>query len=225
MEQQCLNIVVESKAIPFDKVMEVIQKVQYGCHESVMFKFLMLSGCRVKELDYLRISLLCGNIVYIPLGKNQKGHRKIKLPQHYLTELSYYRKTHRIYSDKVFGINNTTFRRAFNTKIRPKLSKSWVEKEMRLRKGGIPYKFYKFGLNGLRKNYQTILYKLQLIKWGSPEMAVEMTSKLMKHSSRKITCYHYIQNFDNLNIERYMYMTPDQLLKSGAEQTRLQDYI
>ncbi|MDI6738703.1 MAG: hypothetical protein QME12_09425 [Nanoarchaeota archaeon] len=83
---------------------------------------------------------------------------------------------------------------------------------------------YIYQLKGLRKNYQTLEFAKQFEKWQDASIALEFTSKNMKHSSGKITAYHYIENFESLNIEKYKHLTPAEIIANSQTQMRLMDY-
>ncbi len=217
-----LNLLAESHAIPFEKVREAIDFMGYGSPERVMFEMLILTGCRITELDRMVISKIYGSILYWGLGKNQKSFRKEALTVSYLKELKYYRDHHRVYGNKIFGIHSHTFRRYFNRDVRPNLSKEWQEKTLFQKKGALVPE-YVYQLKGLRKNFQTLEFKKELEKWKDSGVALEFTSKKMKHSSKHITAYHYLVNFDTLGINNLSELEPSDLLKK-TRQTRLMDF-
>lgn len=219
-----INYEAESHAIPFSKVIEAVNYMQYGSAERAMFEMLFLTGCRMRELNEMRKSMLFGNMLYWKLGKNQKSHRHIKLPDRYMAELRYYWEHNRIFHDMMFGISSNTLRRNFNKFIRPNLSKEWNEKMPCMSSGFLDLDFV-YQLKGLRKDFQTLEFKNQLDKWDDAAVALEFTSKEMKHSSSRITAFHYIVNFDQLEINRYPNMTPQDILNSSQIQKRLLDFI
>ena len=53
---------------------------------------------------------------------------------------------------------------------------------------------------------------------------MEFTSKRMRHKSKKVTAYHYIESFEDLNVTKYTDMCISEIL-SDDSQTRLQDFI
>lgn len=217
-----INHEIESHAVPFDRVLEAMGIMQYASDTRVMFQMLFLTGCRISELDNMQLSKLYGDVLYWHLGKNQRGFRKIRLPAYFIKELKEYRNTHRIYGDKLFGIEAHTFRMYFAHFIRPKLP-NWQEKRFKDR-CGVLVPEYIYQLKGLRKDFQTLEFAKQLDKWKDASVALEFTSKGMKHSSTRITAKHYIENFDSLNIERYKHLTPGEILAAGILQTRLMDF-
>ncbi|HZX44109.1 MAG TPA: hypothetical protein VFF28_00345, partial [Candidatus Nanoarchaeia archaeon] len=73
MQELGLNLVNDSHAVPFDKVNEAVAFMKYGSDLRVMFEMLFLTGCRIKELDKMKISCFYGNVIYWELGKNQGG--------------------------------------------------------------------------------------------------------------------------------------------------------
>jgi len=183
---------------------------------------LALTGCRCKELDNMKISKLFGNILYWGLGKNQNSWRKEEMSLNFIKELIYYRKTHRVYGDKLFGISSDTLRRYFNRDVRPYLSKEWQEKTFYQENGALKTCFV-YQLKGLRKDFQTLMFKKELEKWKDAGVALEFASKRMKHSSKHITAYHYLVNFDTLGIDNLSRFDPKNILNE-MNQTRLMDF-
>ncbi len=208
--------------IPFDKVVEALRFMEYASEVRVMFGMLFLTGCRISELSNMKPEFLFGNILYWGLGKNQKGYRKERLPEFYLRELDEYRRTNRIPAGFLFGIDGNTLNRYFTRDVRPKLGKDWQRRRFKPR-GNEFGKGYVYQLKGLRKTFQTLYFADQLKKWKSSEVALEMTSKKMRHSSRRVTAYHYLCEFDNLKIDRFRGTQPAYLLQNEG-QTRLMDF-
>lgn len=217
-----LNLYSEGYGIPFDKALEAINFMEYGSDVRVMFEMSFLTGCRLSELNNMRVSKLFEDVLFWNIGKNQRGFRKQKLPPSYLEELKNYRENNRVYKDKLFGVSSESFRKYFHRDVRPKLSPAWQEKRLFSRKNELREEFV-LQLKGLRKNYQTLEFAKQLDKWKDSSIALEFTSKKMKHSSKHITAYHYIENFETLQIDKYKQLTPEQILKNRG-QTRIIDF-
>ncbi|MBI2101671.1 hypothetical protein HYT53_03585 [Candidatus Woesearchaeota archaeon] len=213
----------DSYAIPFKEVIAAIEAMPYASGVRVMFQMLVLTGCRPCELDNMKVSRLFGDYLYWPLGKNQKGWRKEKLGMKYIKELKLYRERNRVYGDRLFGFSANSFRRYFNKFIRPHLSEEWNEKRLKLSKSS-PACEYVLQIKGLRKDFQTLEFAKQYKKWKSPDVAMEFTSKKMKHSSKHITAYHYLENFDTLGIDKFQTLTPQDIIRQ-AGQSRLFDFI
>jgi len=221
MEKQ---ICIEGRGIPFNQVLEASRIIPYASDVSVMFKMLFLTGCRITELNSMKKSKLIGNVVYWPLGKNQRTWRKEILPDFYIKELMEYRATHRVYQDRLFGISHFTFKRYFNRDIRPLLPPEWHKKDLRIN-GKMCKWEYKYNLRGMRKSYQTLIFKQELDKWKDSHVAVLFTSKRMRHSSTHITAYHYLCNFDELKIAELKHLSPAKILAQTLAQTRISDFI
>ena len=211
MEKNDVNLAVDSNAVPFGACLEAIEHMQHGSVLRVMFQMLFYTGCRKKELDLMRPYNFVDDYVFWELGKNQNNWRKKKLPVPFVKELKEYRRTHRVPSDKLFHISPETMRRYFNRDVRPFLSAVWHEKRLTLHKG-VFKKQYALQLCGIRKSYQTILFARQLEKWKSGEIALEFTSKEMKHSSRHITAFHYISNFERVGVNDPLISSQKKLL-------------
>ena len=218
-----INHQTESHAIPFNRVLEALSVMAHGSDIRVMFEMCFLTGCRMAELNVMRKSMLYGNYLYWPLGKNQTGMRKEFIPNFCLSELKQYWEHHRVYGDKFFGIDSHTFTRYFNRDIRPLLNNTWHE--MRIMGFQTKHMEYILQLKGLRKDFQSLLFAKELNKWKDASVALEFTSKKMHHSSTKITAYHYIENFDTLQIDRYGCLTPEKILTQANEQRRIIDFL
>jgi len=223
-----INFLNDSHAIPFTSLIEAVDIMEYGSDVSVMFQMLFLTGCRISELDNMDVDHLFQIdekkfIIYWRTGK--KGRiRKECLPYFYIKELNHYRKYNRVHAKRLFGIENNTFRRYFNRYVRPLLSKVWQEKRL-YEVQGILQEQYVLQLKGLRKDFQTLLFKKEIEKWKDSNVALEMVSKRMKHSSQKITAFHYIENFDSLDINRFAHLEPAEILRTSGSQKRIMDYL
>lgn len=197
-----LNLSLEGQAVPLGRIKEVIDYLPYGNQIRVMFQFLAVTGCRISELNKMRPDRILKSqdkyFLIWALGKNQKSFRKEELPGHLIEELKEYRKDQRCCQNKLFGISSETFRRMFNRDVRPFLSEAWRELKIKMSKGQLQTE-YVLQLKGLRKTFQTLNFAQELKKWNNPDIALEFISKRMKHSSKHITAYHYIVNFDQLN--------------------------
>lgn len=199
--------------------------MKYGSTESVMFKMLFLTGCRISELDNMRRSMLIAGVIHWQLGKNQRGWRKEQLPDVYLKELILYHENYRVYKDKIFSMSGKSLRRRFNSHIRQNLGSKWHERIPTINKNSACKWEYRYNLKGLRKDFQTLLFKQQLDKWKDAGIALEFTSKKMRHSSTKLTAYHYLVNFDTLDISKYSNKTPARILQDSLTQRRIIDYV
>lgn len=219
-----LNQEDNGHSIPFEDVAEAINFKPYGDPLRVMLQMLFYTGCRMSELDNMKPELLVNNWLYWGLGKNQKGFRKVKLPDRFISELAFYRSKHKVSQANIFGIKHTTFRRMFNRDIRPNLNNNWKRKRLVVKKNELTTE-YEYQLKGLRKNYQTFTFNKNLEKWGDSKIALEFTSKDMKHSNTGITLKHYVENNDKLNIKQYLNLPYDQTIKKKSSQKILLDYI
>jgi hypothetical protein len=209
--------------VPFNAITEVLALIPYADPVRVGIQALFLSGCRLSEIDNWKLSHLYGNKLYFDVGKNQSGHRVISLSDAYLKEWQVYRQRNKVPSDKFFGFNGETLARYFN-KLRPKLSFRWQQKRIFPRKGKISY-YYVLQLKGIRKSFVTLDYSKQLDEWKNEQVAVQFTSKAMRHSSERMTAYHYLCQFSKLDMKHYAHMTPIDILRQANLQTRLNDYF
>lgn len=212
----------DSYAIPIPAVREALDTMTYASVERVMFEMLFYTGCRTSELDHMTPELLHEHTIYWYPGKSQTGWRKEVLPAHYIKELQEYRRTHRVSTSQLFGISHGTFRRYFNVHIRPLLGPAWHQKRLRPRSRALEPE-YILQLKGLRKTFQTMLFAKEWQRWGASEVALEFTSKRMKHSTTHMTAYHYLQHFDSLQIRGMTVLNPGDVIKPCA-QLRMNDY-
>jgi integrase len=214
----------DSRAIPFPEIQEALDFLPRANKLRVMFKMAFLTGCRLSELNNMKTRHIQDGFIYWRLGKSQTGYRKEKLPADFLAELTEYRANNRTYQSTIFHLNHNTFRRMFNRDVRPYLSKAWQEKRLRVRANQLVPEHI-LQLNGLRKTFQTYLFYHEYQKHNDAGVALELTSKRMKHSSKHMTAYHYIQNFEALQIEAYGLDLPIYEILEAGQQMRIPDYI
>ena len=220
--KETVNLERESQALSIPKIREVIDYLPYGNQIRVMFQFLAITGSRISELDRMRPDRILkskGKYWLIwSLGKNQKSFRKEEIPEQLIQELRHCRVNRRCFPNRLFSMSHDTFRRVFNRDIRPHLSSEWMERKIKLSKGQLQTE-YVLQLKGLRKTFQTLNFARELKKWNNPDIALEFTSKRMKHSSKHITAYHYIVNFDQINTN-----ADDTDFLENTSQTHLTEY-
>lgn len=201
----------DSNIIPLDYALEPLQRKDLiKGHTRVMLLMLMLTGCRVRELDNMYASrvLPCaeagGYLIYFKLGKNQRQHRKEVLPKWYVeNELIPYRKDY-ARGDKLFGVSSVAFQRYFLT-CRKKLSKAWNEMKPYPVGDGKWQLGYCFQLKGYRKLWATMQFRIELEKWNNPDFACIQVSRKLHHSSKFMTSDHYIQATAKLGIENSVF--------------------
>lgn len=213
----------DSDAIPFPLVADAIQRLEYASYERVMFTMLAMTGCRIRALDNMFIDRILEGVLHFHEGKSTTGLRRCRLPSFFWEEIEVYRNKNDVCSRRLFGVSAEHFTKVFLRSVRPYLGGVWLEK--------VPYfdhpmhdSRYKYRLKGLRKNFQTLEFARQLKKWGDAGMALEMTSKSMRHSSARITAYHYIENFDTIDAERNAHLRMPELLRASSRQTWLDEY-
>lgn len=194
-----VEILVECVAVPFSAVACAMRRLEYGTASSVMFKMLVLSGCRLQALERMQICMIQGGTLFYHPGKTQKRFLKVRLPTWYLVELAEYGRLHRKGSDRLFSCSSEGFRRYFN-KIRPRLGLAWNERAFMPKQNGFS-DCYKLQLKGLRKTVMTKIFHEELAKWGSADMALEMTSQKFAHSTTHMTAYHYLREFEQLGLK------------------------
>jgi len=208
-----------NKTIPLDHVRQAINIMPYASHERVMFQFLALTGCRVRALDNVKVHNCYENgQVYWHEGKSTRGLRRETLPPQYWQEIREYRKHNNIRSNNLFGMTSETFTRLFSEKVRPLLGSDWNQRVLVVN-AGCRTIAYKYQIKFLRKNYQTILFAQELARWKNADTALLFTSKRMRHKTREVTAYNYLEVFDTLDTTRSV----EEQLK-GPLQKRLDDY-
>lgn len=185
-----------------------------------MFEMLFFTGCRITELDRMHQSQIEENKIYWKLGKNQKQHRWEYLPQKYLEELIEYRKTHRVYGDRLFGVSSATFKSYFDKEMRSKLSSVWLER-IRVYGHNMHTWQYRYQIKGLRKNFQSLIFHQLWKKYNDANVAVLMVQKRMRHKSERITAIHYIQECEHLQIQDYLKKDMEEIAQSAIEQQKL----
>lgn len=221
MEQiKTLNLDKEGTAIPLPEVKKVLDFMTYASSVRVMFGMLFWTGCRICELDNMKRGNIYGDYVYWKTGKNQNDYRKEKLPKYYIDELKEYWATNRLLGDRMFGVKHDTFRRYFNKFVRPFLNDQWREERLVYKQSKLTRENI-LQLKGLRKTFQTFVFAQELWKWKDSKVALEFTSKKMRHSSERMTCYHYLNNFDVLGIDNPQNVKPF----AEVRQKRLMDFF
>lgn len=180
----------------------------------------MLTGCRISALNNWRVDRIIGDHIYFHEGKSTRGLRKVQLPTGFLLELNEYRRRQQISGIKVFGINSETFVKHFRKYVRPLLGGRWLEKQHDF---SYDEKLFVYQLKFLRKNYQTLLFKQELDRWRDAYVALEFTSKAMRHSKTGITSYHYLENFDDLGLQNKVPGSMSEAVKLGDKS--LYDYF
>ncbi len=213
----------DSQAIPFPLVADVIQRLEYASYERVMFTMLAMTGCRIRALDNMFVDRVVEGVLHFHEGKSTTGLRRCALPSFFWKEIEEYRKKHDVCSRRLFGVSAEHFTKVFLRQLRPYLGGVWLEQVVDF-SHPLRTKRYKYRLKGLRKNFQTLEFAQQLLKWKDAGMALEMTSKSMRHSSARITAYHYIENFDAIDAERNAYYSMPQLLRCSSRQTWLDEF-
>lgn len=199
------RIKTDTIAIPFSEINRVLDVLPYGCPIRCMFTHSILTGCRQTELSNMFESMMYRTIgganIFWKCGKNQVGYRKEFLPDYFLEELSYMRAHYRGFGDRLYSPDARSFRKYFN-RYRCFIGGLWNERQSIIT-GGVVESEYVYNLNGLRKTFATHVFYQEYQKWKDSGVALEMTSKRMKHSTTHMTAYHYLKNFEQLKIEQY----------------------
>jgi integrase len=222
-----VNYDVDGCVLPFDEIQEVLLYLHYGHEVRIMFEWALLTGCRIAELDRMDDRNLVptkgGKWIIWALGKNQTGMRKVFIPQIIIDELEYYWQNNRRLGHRLFGISGDTCSSYFNKKIRAYLGKTWQEVRPFHYQGNAPFT-YVLQFKGLRKVYQTLGWKRYYDRYGSSEIAINLISKEMGHSTTGMTARYYIINLEKMQIEKYPHLDPKDALIIEY-QSRLTDHI
>lgn len=214
----------EPKAIPIPLLLEAIQKCEYGDVLGLALQFRFMTGCRGKELDKIDPNKQSNGFIFWQLGKNQtKQYRKEYIGVKWWEEYDHYRHKQGVPRNKLFHINNETLRTYFCKQLRPKLSSAWQEKIPVMRSGEIRYEF-RYTWGGLRKTFQTLLFATLWERYKDSGVALEMTSKRMKHSSKGITAKHYIENAENIEAKAYIGLLPADLVNQPRQENLFEFY-
>lgn len=220
VDSDYLDLESETCAVPIGCVKEVRDFLPYASPVRVMFEFLFLTGCRLKELDGVSVDFFVRDYVFIRLGKNQRGYRKVRLPAWFIEEVRHYRNEHRCFGSKLFGISSETLQRYFNRDVRPKLSKEWRKVTFKPQKKIMRVE-HVLQLKGLRKTFTTLRYHKHLMEMGSHDMAAEGARRDLQHSSKSITYNSYITDAKRVGVTRYYAQEPAQALRANAQEKLL----
>lgn len=217
-----VQVTHEAQAVPFEAVAAARERMEYASCARVMFTMLALTGCRIRALDNMKRSRLYeGGVLMFHEGKRTTGLRRVVLPSWFVDELTEHRRSHDIVQDQLFCFKSDWLQKSFLRQIRPLMGPAWNEMVIHVY-GSYERLEYKLQLKGLRKSYQTHQFALQVAKWGSADIALEFTSKEMKHSSTRITAYHYLRNFDEINAEQSRKSSVADLLRRVDQSTILE---
>lgn len=218
-----IDLDYEGKAILFKHVRKALEFMPYGEPRRVALTWVALVGARICEIENLSLNNFMGQYCLWKPRKNQKGYRKEKLPEWFFQELEYMINRYPISNTQIFPFNAASLTRRFNKEIRPLLGEEWNKKHPVLMENCKIRLVYNYQLRMLRQNFCTHDYAKEIDNWGY-EVAIEKTAERMRHSSKKITAYHYVQNFDKLDIQRYKHFTMGEILK-GSTQSKLLEFF
>lgn len=190
-------------AITWKDFSYLLSFLKYGSVERVMLLMLAYTGCRISELSIMETRDLNDLVISWRLGKNQVGRRKESLPESFVQELKFYRANNLTDSTRLFGVSHVTFRTRFN-RLRKTVGGIWAEHSEDDLRADKTKKPYLLRLKGFRKTFQTVLFKYYIEKYGDAAVALEFVSRRMKHSSTHMTAYHYIENYEVINVVQWI---------------------
>lgn len=200
---------IRAYPIPFSEFARLLRFYPRGHVVRVMCLMLAFTGCRPSELERMYLTDGpdgCGiknNHIYWLPGKRQTGYRKEFLPEWYIQELEEYRRTHRVYENKIFGIKYSVCRRYLH-KDRVKIGGLWTERqEGPINKSYIGKADLKLQLKGFRKSFGSVIFKDFWEEFGDAGAAVQFTCQRMGHSNMGITVGHYIAGFRGCDVDRW----------------------
>jgi hypothetical protein len=213
----------ECSAVPFEALQGLLVSLEYGSPSRVIVEMLALTGCRCASIDRMRIDRVYEGVLYWHEGKSTRGLRRERLPEWYWDELVYYREHYDVRGVHLFGLCWASWRKQWERFVRPVLPVMWQERRL------VPFgsgwrEEYVLQLKGLRKTFQTAEFYRQLARWRDAGVALQMTSKRMRHSSERITAHHYIKEFGRLD-PRDLGVSPAVALRGVGRQQRLLDYM
>lgn len=214
-------------AVPFERIIEVLDKLPRASFIRIYFEFLFLTGCRPSEAErFLEDgddSFIRGNYAFWRVGKNQNGQwRKEYLPDFFLAELEEYKRNRKLYKGKLFPAKAKTLTRYFNKFIRHTLSQDWQVRCATTRRAGKIHEFV-FQIKGIRKSFAMCAFWQYWSKYGDANTAVDMTVKRLRHSSRGMTVSHYLDDSERLNRSKWQGMTPSDIIRLST-QTKIENY-
>lgn len=212
----------EQAGISFADFQRALERLPYGSTSRVALQLLAATGCRITELDRMDPGRVLDGFLYWRPGKNQKGLRREFLPQGLRDELVAYRASHRVKTAFLLGIESQTIVRNFDRDDRPSIGGSWGERSEVFLNGRGWGGGWRLHLKGFRKTFQTVLFAHFYRKYGDANVALEWVSKRMKHSSKHITAYHYLQDYEKLDVNRWV-----EWLETGRapQQSRIYDFM
>jgi integrase len=202
------NSINSTSALPIWLVYDTVGRLEYASVVRVMFLWQFYTGCRMAELPKMnRDKLIPYGDHYLQfweLGKNQreknnKKHRKEIIPNFVVEEMLEMQKKERCYSNKVFPIKHTTYRRYFNKSIKPTLHPAWKEQAPAMWNGEILNR-NKYCLSSLRKTFATLYFYWVYFQTNSLEVALMEVSKRMNHKTKEMTYHHYLKSVDQLEL-------------------------
>lgn len=205
-------------AVPFDAIIDATNVLEYASAQRVMFLMLYYSGCRISELDNMKVNGFVKNVLFWRVGKNQSGSRSVVLPESFILELRQHRNEHKVRGIQLFSITSASFKRRFDSHVRPLLGQRWLQRTGLHGRNGFT-KEYELQLKGLRKTFATHLFYRTWKKLGDATAAIEFTSKYLKHSSKGMTTMHYLENYDVLHLDKFGRMSLDEIINYKNQQT------
>lgn len=215
------NFELSCKAVPFERIIEVLEFLPYAHPIRVYVQFLFLTGARVSEACKIEFegkdSFIKGNYVFWRCGKNQHGQwRKEFLPDFFLKELDVYKSQTKGFKGRLFHTEAKTFGSYFNRFIRPYLSSDWHERSV------VPHGLaveHILNLKGLRKSFATLAFWGFWDEYDDANIAMVLTCKRMRHSTTGMTINHYIDQSQRLNRDKWKGSTPSQILALVAQRS------
>lgn len=190
-------------AISIEKIKEIINHCKYGSPERVMTLMLVLTGCRISELDRMRITGIKGNYIFWKLGKNQSDSRHEYIPDYIKKELYYHKMHYKIRGMQLFSMTHARFRRYFSD-LRHNLSESWIKKIDGFSANVIGQQQYDLQIKGFRKTFATFYFHKFLEKYHSPDVAALFVCKKMRHSGKNMTFNHYVEDGERIDVKKWI---------------------
>jgi len=209
----------DRSAVSFNNIARLVNHWPYESGYRIAIELLALTGMRPCELDAIGPSNFWSNIIMWKPRKKQTGSRKEKLPEWFLDELDLYLGSNHIANNRLFNFTHNTLRRKLNA-ARKELGGDFLKKKMVAKSGFAtkPRYEYMIQLRSFRKTFQCRLFHQYLEQYGC-QLALDMVSKDMRHSSAHITGRHYVSDIKYMteDLHRYKGVSMANIIKSKQQ--------
>ncbi len=194
---------IGKRFIPFNEVSKLIEVMPYASKERVAIIWLAETGARPCEIENRSLKEIHSDGFWIwKTRKTQSAIRYEKLSPKFWKEFKEYLQNNKISNNNVFAMKVGTLRRMINMKYRKMLGGDWLKKVPVLGDRTICRMCYRYQLMYLRHNFQTYKFRKYQSEYGK-DQALHLVCRDMKHSSRSITGFHYIESLKGLGLSDF----------------------